>query len=360
MPLTPKRSLISIDIARAIAALGVFYYHQHIGLVLAKYTGIKWLDLTNSFGALYAVPFFFLISGYCVHLSNIKYLKAAQLMPLKDYYKRRWLRIYPPYVFAVLFSVVINSITVPGYALTHGDLFTHLFALQGFTKEYFNTVNVVLWTITIEMAFYILYPVFYYLRLKFSLTYAMIFTLLISGISIAYFSSQIAISLPQYYCVFNLWFAWCCGAFLADKQAFNKQVFEKGIYRTFYLLIIVAFILIKVYFPANRSIIAYQLNILIFTAPLVFLINKEDWLMRRPSIIQKILIAIGVSSYSLYLFHEPLIAIKNYLVHQYLPSKLQPAGVLMGILIIPFITWLSYRYIEKPFIAKKRKVVISE
>lgn len=161
------QSLVSIDILRAIAALGVFYYHQHIGATLAHYSGMNWLQSTDSFGAVYAVPLFFLISGYCIHLSNIKYLKNNQALPLKEYYRRRFLRIYPPYLAAFVFSIVVIFITYPNASIGKTDLFAHIFLLQGFTVPYFNTINVVLWTISVEMAFYILYPVFYYLRSRF-------------------------------------------------------------------------------------------------------------------------------------------------------------------------------------------------
>ena len=166
-----QQSLVSIDILRALAALGVFYYHQHIGATLAHYSGMSWLKETDSFGALYAVPLFFLISGYCIHLSNIKYLKNNQALPLKEYYRRRFLRIYPPYLAALVFSIAVIFITDQNASIGKADLFAHIFLLQGFTVAYFNTINVVLWTISVEMAFYILYPVFYYLRSRFSLNY---------------------------------------------------------------------------------------------------------------------------------------------------------------------------------------------
>jgi hypothetical protein len=35
-----NRGLISIDILRGLAAAGVFYYHQHIGYLINKFTGL--------------------------------------------------------------------------------------------------------------------------------------------------------------------------------------------------------------------------------------------------------------------------------------------------------------------------------
>jgi len=231
----------------------------------------------------------------------------------------------------------------------------HIFALQGFTSKFFLAINIVLWTISIELALYILYPLFYYLRLKYSLNHALAFTFLVSCISIGYFYTKSDVALYQRYCVFNLWFAWCCGAFLADKKILNGDDLKKPVYKIMYSIICVAFVLVKIIDLPKLAIIDYQLSILIWTVPLLFLINKEKWLSQKNSIFLKILGAIGLSSYSLYLFHAPLIALKNFCVHEYLPVKLQPVGIVIGIFIIPVITWFSYKYIERPFMMKKVK-----
>jgi len=353
-----QQSLVSIDILRAIAALGVFYYHQHIGAILAHYFGLTWLQTTDNFGAFYAVPLFFLISGYCIHLSNIKYLKNKQALPLKEYYRRRFLRIYPPYLIALLFSLFVKFAIHPNIVLSKGNFFVHIFLLQGFTVTYFKSINLVLWTISVEMAFYILYPIFYYLRLRFSLNHALLLALAVSSISILFFGIKGSVSNPERFCVFNIWFAWCCGAFLADKMTLSHEHFKKSVYILTYAFILLAFILPIPLQSSAWLLIKDQINILIWAAPLIILINNENWFTSNRSLILKLFSAIGLSSYSLYLFHDPLTALKNYLVHAFLPLKLQPAGILIGVFLIPLITWFSFLYIEKPFLARKRKTMI--
>ena len=66
--------------------------------------------------------------------------------------------------------------------------------------------------------------------------------------------------------------------------------------------------------------------------------------------------AIGLSSYSLYLLHGPLIALKNFLAHKYLPQQVQLPALVLGIFIIPLITWYSFKFIEKPFISRKKPI----
>jgi len=347
------QKIIAIDLLRALAALGVFYYHNHLGTLLVKYSVLPFLKETDALGAIYAVPLFFLISGYCIHASNIKYLKANQSLPLREYYRRRFLRIYPPYFAALLFAVIVNYLVIDNYQLNICDGLVHLFSLQGFTTPYFNTINLVLWTISVELAFYAIYPVFYYIRFRYNLNYALGFTFIISCISICYFTLS-GYSLPERFCVFNLWFAWCAGAYLADKKMLGATNFTKPVYVFLYLFILLSLVYLN-YTNSTLSIIQDQLNILIWTAPMLFLLSKEDWLRRKQHTwIIRIFAAIGLSSYSLYLLHEPLIALKNFFVHRYFPVSFQLAGVATGILIIPVVAWYSYYYIEKPFIYKKR------
>ena len=39
-----SNSLITINLLRTLAALGVFFYHLHIGNLLANYTGVKLIN----------------------------------------------------------------------------------------------------------------------------------------------------------------------------------------------------------------------------------------------------------------------------------------------------------------------------
>jgi len=348
------QKIIGIDILRAIAALGVFYYHNHLGTLMAKFTGASLIGFTDDFGATYAVPLFFLISGYCIHVSNIKYIKANKQLPLREYYIRRFLRIYPPYLVALVIAVGVNYLILKDYKPSAADLGIHLFALQGFSVPYFNTINVVLWTISVELAFYAIYPVFYYIRRKFNLSYALAFTLIVSCISITWFGLLAHQSLPQRFCVFNLWFAWCCGAFLADKKVLNPNDLKQPLYKVFYFLILAGFIYLNV-FPDRTGIIFDQFNILFWTAPMTFVLSKENWLRQHQhSWFIRMMAAIGLSSYSLYLLHTPLINLKNYLVHQYFSVAFQLAGEIAGIAVIPVLAWYSFHFFEKPFIYRKR------
>ena len=352
-----SQKFITIDILRALAALGVFYYHSRLGLSIIKYTGMTWLRFIDAFGAGYAVPLFFLISGYCIHAANIQYLKTNNPLALKNYYVRRFLRIYPPYFVALIFALAVNYSTQINYHPKFYDVAVHVFSLQGFFANYFNSINVVLWTISIELAFYLLYPIFYFIKFKYNLNYALVSTFIVSALSITFFELQGDISLPQHFFVLNLWFAWCCGAYLADKKLMGYVNLKKPLNITSYVSIVVVYFGLS-YIPNHLSILFDQVKILLCTVPMIFIISKENWFrQRQKSVLVKLMELIGLSSYSLYLLHEPLIYLKNFLAHKYLPAEYQAGGVLIGFFTIPVIAWLSYLYIEKPFhsLSKKSK-----
>jgi peptidoglycan/LPS O-acetylase OafA/YrhL len=208
----------------------------------------------------------------------------------------------------------------------------------------------------VEMAFYIIYPVFYFIRFKYTLNSAIAFAFLISAICIFYFSLQKNVSFPQYYWFGNIWFSWCCGAFIADKLFFDSQAFNKPVFKVIYILIValfVSYLFLEISYLSKLGLIGYQLKILIWTGPLIYLLSKEHWFKKQRSLVLKLIACLGLSSYSLYLLHMPLILFKNYLVITFLPPQFHLAGLILGFIMIPLIAWFNYCLIEKPFIIRK-------
>ena len=99
-----------IAAARGLAAFGVYTYHYHVGDILARYAHFPAAGYLDVFGGVYAVPLFFLISGYCIHGSEWRRSKQGERR--FDWIgrgKRRFLRIYPAYIVAPSFSLAIGS-----------------------------------------------------------------------------------------------------------------------------------------------------------------------------------------------------------------------------------------------------------
>ena len=180
----------NFDLIRLLAAFQVVLFHS-----------VKYLDIRfESFGTAVlsvielfpGVPIFFAISGYLISMS---YNKNNNL---KNYYKNRIIRIYPALWVCLLFGLL--SVTLMnGWEKTTFDLksfFIWIFAQLTFFQSYnsmymidygVGTFNASLWTIPIELQFYILVPPIIYILNKFKKNFQNII-LIISFILLWYVS----------------------------------------------------------------------------------------------------------------------------------------------------------------------------
>lgn len=144
------------------------------------------LDPIPRTGYLMVVMMIFL-SGFCLYLPYARHSIYGEKLPsTRLFYKKRVARIIPSYLFCII-VVLIYDIATSAYTSSSfmaKDIITHLtftFNLFSDTHE-FTKLNVVLWTVALEVQFYILFPV---IRRCFEkkpiLTYAVM-----CGISFAY------------------------------------------------------------------------------------------------------------------------------------------------------------------------------
>jgi peptidoglycan/LPS O-acetylase OafA/YrhL len=94
-----------------------------------------------------AVTLFFVLSGYLLSLQLYSKLMNSDSMGLPSYFIRRFFRIYPLYLLALLFDLCIRRIDF--------DLFIKLVVLNDIYKQY--------WTIFEETKAYLLIPLFVWL-----------------------------------------------------------------------------------------------------------------------------------------------------------------------------------------------------
>ncbi len=175
-----------IDGIRALAALAVVFLHafqmRGYGLesvvplapdLVPSDTTLGTLlallyDVGGSLG-LYAVKVFIVISGYTLMLGAAKSADGMPKGGLKGYFKRRIRRIWPPYYAALGLSLAIIFL-LPGMntefggyldqhiPVTWDGVVAHLFFLQNLTPEWSFQINMPLWTIAVEEQIYIIFP----------------------------------------------------------------------------------------------------------------------------------------------------------------------------------------------------------
>ena len=109
------------------------------------------------------VDIMILISGFCLYLPWARLrLDGGQTPDTLDFYARRLMRIHPSYLFCVLamLAVALARGVYASAAHLRLDLLSHLTYTQTFFYPAYYTTNLggSLWTLAIEMQFYLLFP----------------------------------------------------------------------------------------------------------------------------------------------------------------------------------------------------------
>jgi peptidoglycan/LPS O-acetylase OafA/YrhL len=154
-----------VDGLRFLAIAPVVVYHVRNYLLanpVADYSAPAALDwaarLTHRWG--YGVQLFFIISGFVLALPFARArLRLAAPVSLRRYFLRRLTRLEPPYVLVMLGCFAL-LVLVKG--LDAGELWPRLLAgltyTQGAVYGELNPVNLVAWSLEVEVQFYLLMP----------------------------------------------------------------------------------------------------------------------------------------------------------------------------------------------------------
>ncbi|MEB2319606.1 MAG: SGNH hydrolase domain-containing protein [Pseudomonadota bacterium] len=156
-----------VDGLRAIAVIGVVLYHLESALLPGGFAG---------------VDVFFVISGYVVGRSLAGYgAQGAQLGRfLADFYSRRFVRLLPALVVCLLVSSLLAVLFVPASWLSDNVFRTGLYAYFGISnfalayagddyytpRAEFNPFTHT-WSLAVEEQFYLVFPIIVYLWLRY-------------------------------------------------------------------------------------------------------------------------------------------------------------------------------------------------
>lgn len=181
----PRLRKNNFDLLRLIFAATVCFVHAY---ELSGYESLSWIS--QVFSSEIAVKSFFIVSGFLIFMS---YERSSSLA---SYANKRIRRIYPAYIMVVLLAalgLVFVSTKSPGdyfsmewvKYLAANLVFLNFLqpSLPGvFELNRYTAVNGALWTLKVEVMFYISVPVFVYLFRKFSSEKILILTYLLSVI----------------------------------------------------------------------------------------------------------------------------------------------------------------------------------
>lgn len=331
-----------INALRALAVIGVLFYHSKLNLFGGGYLG---------------VDIFFVISGYLISYKLLSELESRKFS-FSHFYLQRVRRIIPALYILIIFSIFIFIfIFTPEESENYKKsiLYTIFFSSNLFfwkTIDYFSAeidTNLLAhtWSLGIEEQFYFLLPVGLFLFYRFSFFKKNKITV-VSLFAFLSFSSMIyAYTLFEPQTVFYLlptriweFFIGTVVAILHKEFNINKNTYLSVISIT---LIIISYIL----FDGESKHPGYMTLLPTLATGLFILLNDHNFSFNR-ILGNKYLQKIGLASYSIYLYHFPIFAIDRYinLKNYFNISQALIELVLVSISLI--LGYISYKLVETP------------
>ena len=325
-----------IDGIRGIAVLAVVLYHANVEFFSGGYLG---------------VDIFFVISGYLISLIINEELKSKKFN-LIHFYERRIRRIIPILYLIILLIipfVIINFIPADGR-----NFFESVFAITTLSSnflfwleegEYFtrdNSLKPLLhtWSLSVEMQFYLLFPLLLLFLEKIKKPKLnIIIALALISMFLSFWISKTHKDANFYLTTSRLWeiMAGVICYYLMQKR---RNTIKKKYCETLSLLAIF-FILISFFlFDKETRHPSYYTLVPIISTMILISYSTHTYLTKK-ILENKVINYFGVISYSLYIIHFPVLAILNYNSFE--------INLEFTLLTIVFFSFFSWKYIEKPF-----------
>jgi peptidoglycan/LPS O-acetylase OafA/YrhL len=361
--------LSSVDALRGAAALGVVLYHTVGPNALFGPRVLNWLAIPIlpmiRFGYV-GVFLFFVISGFCIHLSRAKaQVENKSPVSFTAFWKRRFRRLYPPYIIALVLYLGITAFTTK-FQLTPfyvWDVVSHVLMLHNLDSRTVYSINGVFWTLAIEEQLYLAYFLLLFLRNRWGWQRTLLACLLariLWFIVCMAIRERYKVEIPISEAAASHWFTWALGA-ISVEAMFGLVKLPRWLYRGRLALIFLAasvgltFLLPKVE-QFNHN---FHDFLWLFLHPLWglgffvllnrFVLAESRWraVLRVPTLI-KLMAGIGLFSYSLYLTHE-LVVMESYHLGYFGFSELAQAFLLTTPACVAF-AWVFFWFAERPYL----------
>ena len=334
-----------IDGLRALAIIPVVFFH-------AGFTGFS--------GGYLGVDVFFVISGYLITAIILSDLEKGDFS-YKKFYERRARRILPALFLVVIICIPFAWVTFlpPGFVeFSQSVVAVTLFIpniLFWTESGYFDTSAALkpllhTWSLGLEEQFYILYPLTLLAILRYSKEYFGVFILvgIILSFALAEYSSRFHPS-ENFYLLPTRGWELLIGAYIAYKESNNSvQVNER--LATFLTSIGVVLILgsVVLFNEQTRHPSIYTLIPVIGTALIIAFGRTKG--LTNSLLSNRSLVGIGLISYSLYLWHQPVFVFARTVSLVTLKQEIYILLIIMSVVL----ALVSYRYVEAPFRNRQR------
>ena len=354
-----------IDGLRALAVLPVIFFHA---------------DFFYFKGGFVGVDIFFVISGYLITTIILKEISKKKFS-LLNFYIRRSRRILPVLYFITFLTFSFSIIFMTGDDLRFysKEIISVIIFLSNFffwkNTGYFSPDSDLqpllhTWSLGVEEQFYIFFPIFFIFVYKFYknklvlfISIIFLFSFILSQIG-GNFKIQNLISSPPFFLLpFELfWQAGSANFYLPFGRVwelmsgslvaiylFKKRIEDNKINNFFsffgFFLIIYSIIFFNedIQYPSIFTLLPVLGTLLIILfATKITILNK--FLSLKP------LVYTGLISYSLYLWHQPILAFNRI----YFDHDLSVIHSVILLIIAFFLSIITWKFIEQPFRNKKK------
>ena len=336
-----------IDGLRAIAVMAVLLYHAEL-----------FIGKTQLFaGGFLGVDVFFVISGYLITSLILTEYQSTGSFSFPNFYERRARRLLP-----ALLTVMLASLPVAWFVLMptqlidfSKSLISSIFFASNLywneTLHEYGTESALLkpflhtWSLAVEEQFYILFPIILLGALRY-LTRHSLFVLtafLLISLGFAEFLNDKYPSFSFYMLPTRFW-ELMIGAFLAHVAIYNPIKKKDTIWQRMSPFVGISLIIFSIHFvPFNEQHPGIPTLVPVLgTALIIWFSGERNFI--TTILASRVFVAIGLISYSLYLWHYPIFAFGRIIEDE--PGTLTKASWFAASFILSFAT---YKLIERPF-----------
>lgn len=338
---------------RFIAAIAIVIYHYGNDSFLFNNKMVSFIFKQANIG----VSYFFILSGFVMIIAY----HNNKTINFWTYLKNRFARVYPVYFLAILLTLVIYMFK----DITLIDLFLNILMLQAWIPGKALTVNFPGWSLSVELFFYIAFPIlfnyFYKNGYKKSIAYSILFIWLLSQFifNLLVTNSSFIVSpfskSDVYYSPLLHFNEFLIGN-LAGLFFINKLKIKTGNYSIYIILLIIVLILF-LKFPFGLEYHNGFLS-LVFV-PLIILISLNRGKL-NDILNGKLFIFLGEISFGIYILQRPVWKlISNHALEKYVGlDKVEDFTLIFFIrfFILILISSLSFIYFETPVRNKIKKI----
>ncbi len=312
------------------------------------------------------VDVFFVISGYVVTLASLRRARS-DAFTVSQFLQARFLRLFPALGGVVLVVVSFQLIYYPSFEraraseegiwsiLWMSNVFSHVRTGDYFGETAGTSLLLHTWSLSVEFQSYIVLAILYFWalvknknvkHLQFALAILISASLAVAVASQLASTNNIWQAVSSYYSPATRFYQIGAGALLATLSVVPGKK-RWGVNHFFGGLMVVSLGLLP------EKLISWNLaGILAVIGATMFILLVNSGL--KASLTERSLAKVGDYSYSIYLWHWPILVV----VESAVPGEIEQ--ICIGATLTTVFAFLSYRFLELPFMGSSNRVLVTQ